>query len=235
MLTRTTTNPVEVEDLLDAFDAPTRAGLQTFLRDLGAGMAGNGDTANHDLSELLTLVDQAQGLATQLQSQDDNIGPLLSNLQQVVSALASLQSSGVVGQFADNAQTVTAAVAARDTALRDMLTRLGSVLGELNSSFSGHEGQFRDVLDRLPALETKLQGLLAATDPTLSTIDSNLPTIQQLLIQLADGVWSPTQEGNRLVVSGTASMEGLSLPPGTPPPPGAATQAQVLRFLSGGR
>lgn len=235
MLSSRTGTPIEVEDVLDAFDAPTRAGLQTFLTDLGAGMAGNGDAANHDLSELLGLVTQAQGLATQLQSQDDNIGPLLTNLDSVVSSLASIQNSGVIGQFTGNAATVTAAVVSRDAALRDMLGRLGTVLGELNSAFSGHEGQFRDVLDRLPALETKLQGLLGATDPTLTTVQSNLPTIQQLLIQLADGVWSPMQEGNRLVVSGTAAPQDLSLPAGTPPPPGGATRDQVMRFLTGGR
>jgi phospholipid/cholesterol/gamma-HCH transport system substrate-binding protein len=235
MLPSTTVNPVEVEDVLNSFDAPTRAGLQSFLTDLGAGMAGSGAAANHDLAELLTLVGQAQGLATTLQAQDDNIGPLLTNLDTVVSTLATLQSGGVIDQFTGNAATVTAAVAARDTALRDMLGRLGTVLGELNSSFSGHEGQFRDVLQRLPALEAKLQGLLGATDPTLATIESSLPSIQRVLIQLADGVWTPMTEGNRLVVSNTASMQGLSLPPGTPAPPGTATRAQVMQFLTGGR
>jgi phospholipid/cholesterol/gamma-HCH transport system substrate-binding protein len=234
-LPSTTTNPVEVEDVLDAFDPTTRAGLKTFLNDLGAGMAGNGDAANQDLAELLTLVDQAQGLASQLQGQDDRIGPLLSNLDAVVSSLDTLQSSSVLDQFAGNAATVTAAVAARDTQLRDMLTRLGTVLGELNSAFSGHEGQFRDVLQRLPALESKLQGLLAATDPTLTTVQSSLPSIQQVLIQLADGTWSPFQEGNRLVVSNTGSMQALSLPAGASTPPGVATRAQVMQFLTGGR
>ncbi|TMD93984.1 MAG: MCE family protein [Chloroflexi bacterium] len=38
-LSSATVNPVEVEDVLNAFDAPTRAGLQSFLTDLGAGMA----------------------------------------------------------------------------------------------------------------------------------------------------------------------------------------------------
>jgi virulence factor Mce-like protein len=235
MLGSATVNPVEVEDVLNAFDAPTRAGLQTFLSDLGAGMAGNGDAANHDVAELLSLVDQAQGLATTLQAQDDNIGPLLGNLDAVVSALNSLQSSSVLDQFAGNAATVTAAVAARDAQLRDMLTRLGAVLAQMNSAFSGHEGRFRDVLQRLPALETKLQGLLGATDPTLATVEQSLPSIQRVLIQLADGVWSPFQEGNRLVVSNTGSMQALSLPAGTPVPPGVATRAQVMQFLTGGR
>ena len=105
----------------------------------------------------------------------------------------------------------------------------------LRLEMAGHEGQFRDVLQRLPALETKLQGLLTATDPTLTTIESSLPNIQRLLIQLADGTWGPFQEGNRLVVSNTGSMQALSLPAGTPQPPGVATRAQVVQFLSGGR
>ncbi len=235
MLPSTTVNPVEVEDVLNAFDAPTRAGLQTFLRDFGAGTAGSGEAANHDLAELLSLVDQAQGLATTLQAQDGSIGPLLSNLDTVVSSLAALQSDGVIASFTRNAATVTAAVAARDAQLRDLLGRLGTVLGEMDSAFTGHEARFRDVLVRLPALEAKLQGLLRATDPTLRTIESSLPDIQRVLIQLADGVWSPFSDANRLMVSATGSMQDLSLPPGAPAPPGTATRTQVMQFLTGGR
>jgi phospholipid/cholesterol/gamma-HCH transport system substrate-binding protein len=235
MLGSTTANPVEVEDVLNAFDAPTRAGLRSLLTDLGAGMAGNGATANHDLAELLTLVDQAQGLAATLQSQDDSIGPLLTNLDTVVSTLATLENGGAIDRFTGNAATVTAAVAARDAQLRDMLGRLGAVLGDLNSAVSGHEGQFRDVLARLPALEAKLQGLLRATDPALTTIETSLPDIQRVLIQLADGVWAPFSDANRLMVSTTLAMQDLSLPPGTPAPPGTATRTQVMQFLTGGR
>jgi phospholipid/cholesterol/gamma-HCH transport system substrate-binding protein len=231
-----TAGPIEVEDVLNSFDAPTRAGLRSFLTELGAGMAGNGDAANHDLGELLGLVDQAQGLATTLQSQDDHISSVLGNLDTIVSALASLQSSGgTIDQFAANAATVTSAVADRHAQLRTMLTRLTTVFSELDAATHGHEAQFRDVLARLPALEAKLQGLLAATDPTLSTIDASMPSIQRDLIQLAGGTWAPFQEGNRLMVTATAATQDLSLPPGVSPPPGAASREQVMQFLTGGR
>jgi hypothetical protein len=109
------------------------------------------------------------------------------------------------------------------------------VLGELNSAVSGHEGQFRDVLARLPLVEAKLQGLLRATDPALTTIETSLPDIQRALIQLADGVWAPFTDANRLMVSTTLAMQDLSLPPGTPAPPGTATRTHVMQFLTGGR
>jgi phospholipid/cholesterol/gamma-HCH transport system substrate-binding protein len=236
MLSAPTAVPVEVEDVLDAFDPTTRASLRTLLTELGAGMAGNGDTANHDLGELLALVDRAQGLATDLQAQDDHIGPLLGNLDTVVSALASLQASDhTLDRLAANSATVTSALAARDTELRSLLSRLTTVLDELTGALGGHEGRFRDAIARLPALEAKLRGLLAATDPALATVEANLPSVQRDLIQLADGVWSPFLEGNRLVVTAAGSMQALSLPPGVPAPPGAATRAQVVQFLTGGR
>jgi len=130
---------------------------------------------------------------------------------------------------------VTAAVADRDAQLRSLLQRLTTVFDELDAAARGHEGQFRDILTRLPGLETKLRGLLAATDPTLSTIDADMPSIQRLLIQMAGGTWAPFQDGNRLMVSNTVTTEGLSLPPGVPPPPGVATREQVMQFLTGGR
>jgi hypothetical protein len=37
------------------------------------------------------------------------------------------------------------------------------------------------------------------------------------------------------MVSTTAAMQDLSLPPGTPAPPGTATRTQVMQFLTGGR
>jgi phospholipid/cholesterol/gamma-HCH transport system substrate-binding protein len=236
VLPATTTTPVEVEDVLDAFDAPTRAGLRTLLTQLGAGMAGNGEVANHDLGELLALVDQAQGLSTALQAQDDHIGSLLDSLDSIVSALAGLQASdGTIDRFVANSAAVASAVAARDAELRSLLTRLTTVLDELTAALAGHEGRFRDAIARLPALETRLQGLLAATDPALSTVAATLPTLQQDLIQLADGVWSPFLDANRLVVTATGSPQALSLPPGVAAPPGAASRAQVMQFLTGAR
>jgi phospholipid/cholesterol/gamma-HCH transport system substrate-binding protein len=235
-LAATPTAPVQVEDVLDAFDAPTRAGLRSLLTQLGAGMAGNGEAANHDLGELLSLVDQAQGLSTDLQAQDDHIGSLLGSLDTVVSALATLQASdGTIDRFVASSATVTSALAARDSELRSLLTRLTSVLDELSVALGGHEGRFRDALTRLPALEARLQGLLAATDPALSTVAANLPSLDQDLIQLADGVWSPFVEGNRLVVTATGSPQALSLPPGVTAPRGAASRTQVMQFLTGAR
>ena len=236
MLPAATTTPVEVEDVLGAFDAPTRAGLQSLLTQLGAGMVGNGDASNHDLAELLALVDQAQGLSTQLQAQDGHIASLLGSLDRVVSALATLQAAdGTIDRFVGSSATVTSAVAARDAELRSLLTRLTTVLDELTGALAGHEGRFRDAIARLPGLEARLQGLLAATDPALSTVAASLPSLQQDLVQLADGVWSPFLDANRLMVSATGSPQALSLPPGVPAPPGAASRAQVLQFLAGGR
>jgi phospholipid/cholesterol/gamma-HCH transport system substrate-binding protein len=226
-------NPtVELEDIADSFDAPTRAGLKSFLDELGAGMVGNGPTANQDIGELLTLVDRSEGLATTLQAQNDDIGALLANLDTVVSALNGLQQQGaVLDQFAGNATTVSTAVADRDVQLRAMLQRLGTVLDELGRAVSGHEGQFRDGLQRLPGLETKLQGLLHDLDPTLTGIQADMPTVESLLAQLADGTWGPYPEGNRLTLTATGSERLVS------PGAGASSPADpdIMRFLTGGR
>ena len=226
-------NPtVELEDIADSFDAPTRAGLKSFLDELGAGLTGNGPTANQDIQELLTLVDTSEGLATTLQAQNDNIGALLSNLDSVVSALNGLQQQGaVLDQFAGNATTVSTAVADRDVQLRTLLQRLGAVLDEFGRSVSGHEGQFRDALQRLPGLETKLQGLLHQLDPTLANVQADMPTVQTLLAQLADGTFGPYPEGNRLTITATGSPRIVSPGPGAPGP----AAGEVIQFLTGGR
>lgn len=226
-------NPtVELEDVADSFDAPTRAGLKSFLDEIGVGLAGNGPTANQDIQELLSLVDRSEGLATTLQAQNDNIGALLANLDTVVSALNSLQQQGgVLDQFAGNATTVSTAVADRDVQLRALLQRLGAVLEDLGKAVSGHEGQFRDALQRLPGLETKLQGLLHDLDPTLASVQSDMPTVQALLAQLADGTWGPYPEGNRLTLTVTGSPRVVSPGPGAPGP----ADGQIMQFLTGGR
>ena len=236
MLGSTTANPIEVEDIARRLRRPDPGWAAEHSSPTSApGWRATATPPTRTSPSSSPSSPRPRGWRASLQSQDDNIGLLLTNLDSVVSSWPACRAAAVIDQFTGNAATVTAAVVSRDAALRDMLRRLGTVLGELNSAFSGHEGQFRDVLDRLPGLETKLQGLLGATDPTLTTIQSDLPTIQQLLIQLADGVWSPTQEGNRLMVSGTGAPQDLSLPAGAPPPPGAASRDQVMRFLTGGR
>lgn len=226
-------NPtVELEDIADSFDAPTRAGLKSFLDELGAALVGNGPTANDDVQELLALVDTSEGLAATLQTQNDNIGALLTNLDTVVSALDGLQQQGaVLDQFAQNATTVSTAVADRDVQLRALLQRLGAVLDDFGRAVSGHEGQFRDALQRLPGLETKLRGLLHDLDPTLASIGDDMPTAQALLAQLADGTFGPYPEGNRLTLTVTGSARLVSPGPGAPGP----AEGDVMQFLTGGR
>jgi virulence factor Mce-like protein len=226
-------NPtVELESIADSFDAPTRAGVKSVLDELGIGLVGNGTTANHDIEELLALVDKAQGLATTLQAQNDNIGLLVSNLDTVISALNSLQQQGgTLDQFAANATTVSTAVADRDTQLRSLLRRLSAVLGDVGTAVSGHEAQFRDALQRLPGLAVKLRGLLAGLDPTLAAVQGDMPTIQRLLIQLADGTFGPFPEANRLSLTVAGTPEVIS--PGAHR--GAGLQSPSMQFLTGGR
>ncbi|HEY2705920.1 MAG TPA: MlaD family protein [Candidatus Dormibacteraeota bacterium] len=227
-------NPtVELESIGDSFDAPTRAGLKSFLDELGVGLVGTGTTANHDIEELLGLVDRAQGLATTLQTQNDSIGSVVANLDTVISALDGLQrQGGTLDQFAGNAAAVSTAVADRDQQLRSLLQRLGAVLDDFGTAVGGHQGQFRDALQRLPGLSVKLRGLLSALDPTLAAFQGDMPTIQQLLRQVADGTFGPFPEGNRLALTVTGSPEAIS----PAAPQGAAlSQSQIMQFLTGGR
>lgn len=138
-----TSTPVNLDQVLDTFNAPTRVGTQDFVGELGQGLAGQGENVNQTLQ-------QAPGVLAQLGS-------------------------------------VSAAINARPQAMRNLITGSQGAAAAIDPVRSDLANGFQPEHDALRPFVVQRAGLDSTLDqapPTLSTVNSDLPTVHALVTQV---------------------------------------------------
>lgn len=198
-----TSVPVQLDQALNTFDAPTRRGLASTFAELAGGLGDGGAAGLRDaasaldgaLGSITTVSKAAQGrergelrrafgatgeLASQLAADPDALAGLMSSYSRVSGALAARDRSlaASIGGFDRTFKTVPSTLPPIDAALPE-LTRFASDL--------------RPVLRRAPATLRATSGLLDQIDATvrpaelprllraLKPVTSTLPTLQRRL------------------------------------------------------
>lgn len=135
--------PVELDDVLDTFDAPTRRSTQRLLQDLGGGLASRGPDLNLALSE---LPDATRGLA------------------RVMRALAapSTDLDGLIVGLSDTAATFGPV----GGAARRAIAHFARTLEAVQAAGQGLGG----LLDELPNTERIATRAFTAATPTLGRV-----------------------------------------------------------------
>lgn len=82
------TQPVELDEFFDMFDAKTRRGIQGSLRGFGAGFAGRGADLNFTIRDLRPLLDQLEPVMRTLASSETDIQGFWEGLYKSASAVA---------------------------------------------------------------------------------------------------------------------------------------------------
>jgi phospholipid/cholesterol/gamma-HCH transport system substrate-binding protein len=156
--------PVDLDQLLQALQAPEAQNLRTAIVELGKAAAGKGDDVNHLLSASKTLT---QTLQTPLQTLD-NVSTNLSDFLVKDEAFNASFAQTPLDQLVASSNTTLAAFAANSTQLGSLLDHADSTLTQLDSAFGGEQSKIRQTIETLPATITKLNsfngliGLFAA-------------------------------------------------------------------------
>ncbi len=90
-----TPEPVEIDQFLGMFDAPTRTAIQTNLREFGNTFAGRGGDLNSAIGELVPLVQQLEPVAKLIaapETQFDELFPALAQSAAEVAPVAATQA-----------------------------------------------------------------------------------------------------------------------------------------------
>ncbi len=121
-----TSVPVNLNDLFDIWNVPTRQRLTVLVNELGIGFAGRGE----DLNEVLRRANPSLALArraiTTLSRQRSQLQQIITSTDQVVGELAARR--GRVSDFLDQASRVTSQTAAHSGALGEGIHRLPALL-----------------------------------------------------------------------------------------------------------
>jgi phospholipid/cholesterol/gamma-HCH transport system substrate-binding protein len=151
----------QIDQVLAAFDAPTRKAFQTFLADTAAALKGQGPNLNSALAEA---------------------SPATQELQQVISILDN--QSGDVQKLVRDSGVALQAIGTRSSALQTLVTAGDSLLSATNASNRNLEATvnaFPPFLTALRPTLTDLQNTAQIAAPTLRALVPVAPLLTPAL------------------------------------------------------
>jgi len=153
---------VELDEILRAFDEPTRDDLQRFLKGTARAFAGRGEDVNAAVGNLAPFAEDAGDLVRVLDSQQRAVRRLVSDGGQVFEALGRRQGelSGLVRAL----DTLLGATARRNAELTETVRILPTTLRELRPTLAELEVVSREARP----LVRDLRPAARALEPTLS-------------------------------------------------------------------
>jgi phospholipid/cholesterol/gamma-HCH transport system substrate-binding protein len=163
---------VEIDDILNAMDAPTRKAMSESFRQLGIALDGRQQDLGAALPPLDTTMANLRPLARVGESRQKELDRILTNLNTIMQALADEQEQ--LGHLVDSGDTVMSAIASRDQALAGTVRNGAAVFGSLDTAFSGVTSADRASLQKSPATIAAGRRTLGLTNPQ---VDQLLPEI----------------------------------------------------------
>jgi phospholipid/cholesterol/gamma-HCH transport system substrate-binding protein len=232
-ITQRGTLSVELTDVLNMLDQPTRASLGVLLGSLGTATDGRGGDVNTAIRDLRTLVTDLQPMTGTFQHRSDDVQHLIGQADTVTRDLAAQQ--GALGGLITNANTAFGTLDSDRQALLNLIDR-GDTLARDFSTVLDPQTQsgFRETLQNAPPALTQTASLGSTLTPTVQQLRPGLPSYVALLPDLKS-IWNAADANNHYVrvlvlagpdemtsgVNGDRSPAPDILPPGgAPPAPG---------------
>ena len=155
-ITQATPEPVEIDQVFNTFDDPTRAAIQANLTEFGNLLAGRGQNLNAAIGDLRPLVENLAPVMGNLASQQTDLRGFVRGLSAAAAEVAPVaQQQGELfvslettfGAFADVArpfiqETISRSPEAEDAAIetlpriRPFIANVGGLFGDLRPGFA---------------------------------------------------------------------------------------------------
>jgi virulence factor Mce-like protein len=169
---------VELDEIVRAFDAPTRAAFQQWMQAQGQAIGGRGQDLNDALGNLGPFADDTATLVGILNRQEGALSRLVSNTGVVFGALN--ERGGQLRSLIQNTNTVFATTASRDQQLKQAFVALPTFEDESKATVR-RLTKFSDATD---PLVTQLRPAARELSPTLRDLADLAPDLKNLLEQL---------------------------------------------------
>src|SRR5438128_10390601 len=163
---------IEIDDILNAMDAPTRKAMSESFRQLGIALDSREQDVNAALPPLDDTMANLRPLARVGEARQKELDRILTNLNIIMQALADEQDQ--LGHIVDSGDTVMSAIASRDQALAGTVRNGAAVFGSLDQAFSGATAADRASLKKSPATIAAGRRVLSLTNPQ---VDQLLPEL----------------------------------------------------------
>jgi phospholipid/cholesterol/gamma-HCH transport system substrate-binding protein len=175
--------PVELDQFINSLDAPTRNAARVLLSDLGAGVAGRGQSLNEAIAAGKSNLANLAVFGTTLNNRDPDLDRILVGLDGVLSKITTTDQLSQLSQLITNGQQTLNAIETQQAAFSRQFTDAQTALGELNTAIDSAVPSLRTTLNVAPQLvkltgqESELLAFLGsqANNPTvLNSLDAGL-------------------------------------------------------------
>ncbi len=174
---RSTTSPINADELLRALDADTRTWLQSMLNDMGVGLEGRAGDLRATLKNLGPTAAQMRRISRLLAERRRQIPRLVHNLRLITEATAEGEDD--LTRVVDAGNATLGTLARNDEPLKDTLTELPPTLAAA-----------RATLDRTPRFMASTSRALRELEPSIEKARTTLrrsPDALQGLVPLPVG------------------------------------------------
>lgn len=202
---------VDIDELLDTLDAPTRKQLQILVGQLNKTLAGTKPDLRTTLAKAGPTVKAIADLLNAVAQDGPALKKIIKELHGVTSNV-SANDADLAGSI-KNLDTLTAQIADRQTELSQSIDKLPETIDSATSALNAVPepvDSTREVLrtlrpstDRLPAIAKQANPVLADVRPALALLPGTLKDAQELL-QYTPGL---VNDANAILPTTTSALE----------------------------
>lgn len=119
---------VELQDVVNSLDAPTREKLRTLVISLGGGLAGQGLVTNQTLSYGRQDLDHLAAITDTLAARDQDLQKVIQGLDAVTAELAKSDRRQELGALIHNSEVLLHSLAQQDAQIKATLANANAAL-----------------------------------------------------------------------------------------------------------
>src|SRR5205807_2480597 len=152
---------VDLQDVVNSLDQPTREKLRTLVLELGGGLSGQGTALNQTFSSGRRDLDDLAAIANTLAARDADLEQVIQGLDQVTAELARSDRSQQLGGLIQNSQTLLASLAQQDAQIKTALVEANAALQRNDTALQGTAGALNGIFVQAPQLMSLTNELTA--------------------------------------------------------------------------
>lgn len=236
----------DLQQVVNTFDAPTRAKLKTLIDELGGGLTSTGAQLNQAIPAGKTDVGDLAGITSTLNSKNQELQTVITSLNTVTTELARSDRRQQLGMLIQSSEQLMANLRHQQSQLKRAIVAADHSLGNLHQGLQGTTPALAGITANLPATVRDANQLLA---PLGTNSRALVPQLGKLVYGIQDG---PSVFGGRdangyatRVSIGAGCNSTTLCPPATSPrggtgkaPRGGAGTVPdkgIISFLIGGK
>jgi virulence factor Mce-like protein len=189
-----TLTPVELAQVLSVLNPDTRTQLASLINNLGASVAGQGQTLNSTAGTLRVTSQALNGVAHALAHQQVNLGSLITSLSKVLATLAAWheQLRGLVANW----DQVMRALAQHEQQLQGLVVNENQVMSILDQALAGNSGALNSAIRQSPLLIRNAGVYTGNGQVIFGRLSANIKPITELFYELASVFSATDSQGN---------------------------------------